>query len=92
MDALGLLQWPAMVVTLLAAWLVASKRRSRRRWGFATFILSNILWIVWGWHTASYALIVLQVGLFFMNRRGEEQNSQAGSSGKPKTIGPSSGG
>ena len=77
MDWLGLLQWPAMVVTLLAAWLVASPWKSRRRWGFGVFILSNALWIVWGWHTASYALIALQIGLFFMNMRGEEQNSQA---------------
>jgi hypothetical protein len=75
MDPIGLLQWPAMVVTLVAAGLVASKRRVRRRWGFAMFILSNVLWIVWGWHTASYALITLQIGLFFMNQRGERQNA-----------------
>ncbi len=74
MDALGLLQWPAMVVTVVAAWLVASKHRSRRHWGFALFILSNLLWITWGWHTSAYALIVLQVGLFFMNWRGARQN------------------
>ncbi len=76
MDWLGLVQWPAMVVTLLAAWLVASKRRGRRRWGFALFILSNVLWIAWGWHTSSYALIALQVGLFFMNMRGEQENAR----------------
>jgi hypothetical protein len=76
MDWLGWIQWPAMLVTLTAAWLVASKLKSRRRWGFGMFILSNGLWIVWGWHTASYALIVLQMGLFFMNARGEQQNGQ----------------
>ncbi len=74
MDALGLLQWPAMIVTLVAAWLVASKHPSRRHWGFAVFILSNVLWILWGWHSASYALIVLQVGLFLMNLRGAREN------------------
>jgi hypothetical protein len=79
MDVLGLLQWPAMVVTLVAAWLVASKHRSWRHWGFAIFILSNLLWIAWGWHTSSYALIVLQVGLFFMNWRGARQNPDASS-------------
>jgi hypothetical protein len=73
MDAL---QWPAMVVTLVAAWLVASKHRRRRHWGFATFILSNVLWIAWGWHSASYALIVLQIGLFCMNVRGARGNPQ----------------
>ena len=75
MNWIGLLQWPAMLVNLLAAWLVASKRRARRRWGFGLFILSNILWIAWAWHTESYALVALQVGLFVMNTRGQQQNA-----------------
>lgn len=74
MTVLDAVQWPAMVVTLLAAWLVASKKRRRRYWGFGIFMLSNALWILWGWHTSSYALIVLQVGLFFMNVRGARDN------------------
>ncbi len=74
MDLLDLVQWPAMLVTLVAAWLVASKRRERRRIGFWVFILSNALWIAWGWHSASYALIVLQIGLFAMNVRGAREN------------------
>lgn len=74
MDALSLLQWPAMVVTLIAAWLVASQSKPRRNWGFWTFILSNALWIVWGWHENAIALIVLQVGLFVLNLRGVRKN------------------
>jgi hypothetical protein len=74
MDVLSLLQWPAMVVTLIAAWLVASQSRARRNWGFWTFILSNLLWIVWGWHEDAIALIVLQVGLFVLNLRGARKN------------------
>ena len=77
MSPLDLVQWPAMVVTLVAAWLVASKRRRRRFWGFVVFMMSNVLWIVWGLHTSSYALIVLQVGLFFMNIRGARDNTRA---------------
>jgi hypothetical protein len=76
MNMIDDLQWPAMVVTLIAAWLIASKRRSRRYWGFGTFVASNVLWIVWGWHTSSYALIVLQVGLFAMNLRGIRENPE----------------
>jgi hypothetical protein len=34
MDNFNLLQWPAMVVTLLASWLVASASEKKRRWGF----------------------------------------------------------
>ena len=66
MDAfLDALQWPAMAVTLLAAWLVAARSAARRRWGFGVFVASNLLWSAWGLHTQAYALIVLQVTLGF---------------------------
>jgi hypothetical protein len=71
---LDALQWPAMVVTLLASWLVASRSTRRREWGFWCFMASNLLWAVWGWHDGAYALIALQVGLFVMNLRGANNN------------------
>lgn len=71
---LSALQWPAMLATLIAAWLVASSGQVKRRWGFWCFILSNILWAAWGWHDEAYALIALQVGLFLMNLRGASNN------------------
>ena len=70
MDPIGLLQWPAMVVTITASWLVASSRPRRRNLGFWLFLASNGLWIAWGWHAGATALIVLQVGLAAMNIRG----------------------
>lgn len=45
MDLLNLLQWPAMVVKLAAAWLLASRSAPRREAGFWVFLLSNALWI-----------------------------------------------
>ena len=71
---LDAIQWPAMAVTLFAAWLVASKSKHRREIGFWVFIASNLLWIVWAWHTKAWALISLQVGLFAMNVRGAVKN------------------
>jgi hypothetical protein len=71
---LDALQWPAMAVTLFAAWLVASRSKSRRAAGFWWFILSNVLWIVWAWQAHAYALIALQLGLFAMNVRGAVKN------------------
>lgn len=68
------LQWPAMAVTLGAAWLVSSRTRRRRNWGFWCFVLSNVLWIAWGWHERAYALIALQLGLFVLNLRGVKKN------------------
>ena len=77
MDWINLLQWPAMVVTVTAAWLVASQRKSKRNWGFWVFLLSNVLWIGWGLYDRAYALILLQVSLALMNIRGAVKNQPA---------------
>jgi hypothetical protein len=71
---LNAVQWPAMLVTLIAAWLVASQSKVKRQWGFWCFIVSNILWVAWGWHDKAYALIGLQLGLFALNLRGASKN------------------
>ena len=68
--SLDWLQWPAMLVTLLAAWLVASSSKRKRNLGFWTFLASNVLWIAWGWQARADALVVLQVALAAMNIRG----------------------
>jgi hypothetical protein len=74
---LDAVQWPAMLVTLLAAWLVASGKTYKRNWGFWCFTASNVLWIVWGLHAKAWALIALQVGLFLLNMRGIAKNPPA---------------
>ena len=74
MQWVALIQWPAMVATLAAAWLVASTSKHRRMIGFWVFLASNVLWIAWGWHDEAYALIALQVGLAAMNIRGVHKN------------------
>ena len=71
---IDLLQWPAMITTLVAAWLVGSQRKRRRSLGFWTFLAGNVLWVVWGLHTRAYALVALQFGLFFLNLRGAKKN------------------
>jgi hypothetical protein len=76
-DYLDLVQWPAMAVTLYAAYLLGSKRADRRIFGFSMFILSNVLWIVWGWHDGAWALIGLQTGLLVTNIRGIMKNESA---------------
>jgi hypothetical protein len=67
-------QWPAMLVTVLAAWLIGSQRPERRMMGFVCFSLSNVLWVIWGVYAHAYALIVLQICLFLMNLRGFKKN------------------
>ena len=71
------LQWPAMIVTLCAAFLVGARHARRRIVGFYTFILSNALWIIWGVHDGAWALIALQAGLLAMNVRGIWRNEKA---------------
>jgi len=80
-EYLDLIQWPAMVATIAAAWLVASKRSRRRELGFWYFLLSNVLWVIWGVHDGAYALISLQVALAALNIRGAVKNEPA--SGNP---------
>lgn len=74
MDYADLLQWPAMLLTAVAAWLVGSQSRSKRNIGFWFFLLSNVLWAVWGWQARAYALIILQVCLAAINIRGAQKN------------------
>lgn len=74
MQLVDSVQWAAFAVSVTAAWLVASQRKPRRKIGFWVFLLSNLLWVVWGVHANAYGLIALQVCLGAMNIRGLTQN------------------
>jgi hypothetical protein len=74
MDYVNLLQWPAMVVTVAAAWLVASRVAHKRAIGFWCFLASNVLWVVWGVHDGAWAVVVLQFFLAGLNIRGVYKN------------------
>jgi hypothetical protein len=70
MDLIALLQWPAFVASVTAAWLVGSTSERRRFWGFWTFLASNCLWVVWALPERAWALVTLQFCLTVMNIRG----------------------
>ena len=74
MDIVDLLQWPAMLTTVAASWLVASRSAPRRAAGFGFFLASNVLWVLWGWHDHAYALVGLQFCLAAINVRGVYKN------------------
>lgn len=74
---LDLMQWPAMLATVLAAWLVGSNSKPRRNIGFWVFLASNLLWVAWGWHDGAYALIALQFALAALNIRGVSKTETA---------------
>ena len=83
MSWLDLVQWPALAVTVLSAWMVASQRTWKRNEGFWLFLLSNILWIIWGLHDGAFALVFLQLGLAGLNVRGIYKNRQPPSHSEP---------
>jgi hypothetical protein len=70
---IDLLQWPAMAVTLGAAFLVGARHARRRIFGFYTFIVEHPVDRV-GLHDEAWALIALQAGLCAMNVRGIVRN------------------
>jgi Flp pilus assembly protein TadB len=78
------LQWPAMLATVLAAWLVGSSRKFRRNTGFWVFLASNVLWVVWGLHSGAKALIVLQLALAALNIRGVFKTETPDGAGAPR--------
>jgi hypothetical protein len=57
---------------------IASQDKRRRKFGFWCSLLSNFLWLVWGWHAHAHAhahaLVVLQIALAFLNIRGASKN------------------
>ena len=77
MVSLSGLQWPAMLATVLGAWLVASQRKRRRQAGFWVYLVSNVLWVAWGLHDHAYALVALQFALAALNLRGVGKNEAA---------------
>jgi len=78
---LDLVQWPAMLASVMAAWLVASQRERRRNWGFWVFLLSNVLWVAWGWQAGAWALVAMQVCLAALNVRGVKKSQRESSAG-----------
>ena len=73
-DYIDLVQWPAMMVTVIAAWFMGSQQPRRRMLAFWGFISSNALWVMWGLYAGAYGLIVLECVLLGMNARGFKKN------------------
>jgi hypothetical protein len=70
----ALLEWPAMAISLAAAWWMGSKKPSKRIIAFVMLIVGNLMWIAWGWGEDARALIALNIGLLALNIRGIIKN------------------
>lgn len=73
-DLLNIVQWLAMVITIMATWYVAAERKDNRNWGFWLFLLSNLLWFIWAIPNRAWALATMQVILAGMNIRGVKKS------------------
>ena len=70
----ALLEWPAMGITLAAAWWMGSTKAKKRIVAFIMLITGNLMWIAWGYGEAAWALIALNVGLMGLNVRAILKN------------------
>ncbi|MEO6823204.1 MAG: hypothetical protein ABI167_00455 [Nitrosospira sp.] len=75
-DYLSYLQWPAMVINILSVWLLTSQSKGKRHAGFLLSLCSNVLWIIWGWYAAAFAVIGLQLALATLNVRGARKTEE----------------
>ena len=73
----ALLEWPAMAISLAAAWWMGSKQPRRRIVAFCMLIVGNLMWIAWGWGEHAKALVALNLGLLALNVRGIIKNEDA---------------
>lgn len=73
-NAVHLLQWPAMAVSLFGAWWIGDPACSNRRHGFSVLILSNVIWLIWAISDAAWALGVMQILFLIVNGRGYYDN------------------
>jgi hypothetical protein len=70
----ALLEWPAMAISLAAAWWMGSTKARKRIIAFVLLIIGNLMWIAWGWGEGAWALIALNVGLMGLNIRAIMKN------------------
>jgi hypothetical protein len=78
----ALLEWPAMAISLAAAWWMGSTKAKKRIVAFVLLIIGNLMWIAWGWGEGAWALIALNVGLMGLNVRAIMKNEDEVEGGK----------
>jgi hypothetical protein len=67
------LQWPALVFALAGAWLTGDADATHRVIGFILYILSDVLWIWWGWKMKQprpWGFILMYIVFTFLSSRG----------------------
>lgn len=71
---IDLLQWPAVVLSIIGAWLVGGSRPQQRLAGFLLFLASNVLWAAWGLGIAAWGVVITQAFFTWTSLRGIRTN------------------
>lgn len=71
---LDLLQWPALVLSLTGAWFVSGATAHMRIIGFALFLGSNVLWLLWAGGASAWAVVIANLFYLFTSIRGIAAN------------------
>ncbi|MBC7685914.1 MAG: hypothetical protein H7176_11885 [Bdellovibrionales bacterium] len=72
----AMFEWPAMAVSLAAAYWMGSTKAKKRIVAFLMLIVGNLMWIAWGWGEEAWALIALNLGLMALNVRAIFKNEE----------------
>ena len=67
---LDVFQWPALAVTAVAVWLIATEGRPRRFWGFLFGLVATGLWAAWAWNAGAWGVAAAQAVLAVALGRG----------------------
>jgi hypothetical protein len=64
------IEWPAALLALAGSWLVGSPIPRRRQAGFALFLASNFLWILFALSLTAWGLLTMQALFCATSLRG----------------------
>lgn len=73
-ELLGFLQWPALVLAVVGAPLVASGVPRRVAAGFTLWAVSNVCWILWAVTTGTWSVLLMQAYFLITSLAGRRNN------------------
>jgi hypothetical protein len=68
------LQWPALLLSITGAWLVAGRSTRDRMVGFWLLLIASGFWSVWGYAAGAPAIVLAQLVFAYTSVRGVLSN------------------
>ena len=67
---MSIIEWSAAAVALLGAWLLGYRPSVLRLAGWVCFLISNVLWGLWGLSVGAVPLVIMQGFFLITSVRG----------------------